>query len=232
MTRRTPTPTSARRLLPRVTIALLAVLTALLPAQPGYAAGTGGIEVTPLPAIVDGEQATAFHLDLPGRGSKDVSFLLRNVESGERTATVYTAAVTKLPGGGYDVGPAGSSPYVSYRKQSVTLGTGDQRVDRIRVSRPAGDRPAGTVYAALVVEVSNGSVVQRAATLIYLEEAPLLPVHLAVIIAITLILLLGLAVPLAARRRSAADARAADARAADAEKTEAPAAEALVGASA
>lgn len=186
----------------RAAVALVAALAVLVPAHTAQAAGTGGIEVTPLPFVVDGEPVTAFHLELPGNGSQDVSFLLRNVEQGERTATVYAAAATRLPDGGYDVGPADSSPYVAFDRRTVTLGTDEQRKETFRVTRAAGDRPEGTVHAALVVEVSNGSVVQRAATLIYLEEAPLLPVPLAIVLAVALLVLLGFAVPLVARRLS------------------------------
>lgn len=203
-------PTASRRFARRGAVALLTALAVLVPASAATAAGTGGIEVTPLPAIVDGKQATAFHVELPGRGSKDVKFLLRNVESDTREARVYVAGVTKLPDGQFDVGPAGSSPYASYDSRQVTLAKGEQRVETFRVSRPSGDRPDGTTYAALVVEVSNGAVVQRAATLIYLEEAPLLPLPLPVIVAIALVILMGLAVPLLARRRAPAAPAAAD----------------------
>ena len=58
------------------------------------------------------------------------SFLLRNVEAGERSATVYAARASRSPDGSYAVGDAGSSPYVSYERRDVTLAEGEQREER------------------------------------------------------------------------------------------------------
>lgn len=182
----------------------MALLFTVLPAVPVGAAGTGGIEVTPLPAVVDGKQVTAFHVELPGAGPDDVEFLLRNVADGQRAATVYAARATRSADGSFDVGDAGSSPYVSYAKRSVTLGKGEQRPQSFRVERPKGKQPSQQVFAAIVVEVGDGSVIQRAATLVYLDPGRQLPVPLPLLlvaVAGALLALAGAGVALVTRRR-------------------------------
>lgn len=179
-------------------------LTALVVATPAGAAGTGGIEVTPLPAVVDGEQVTAFRVELPGSGEDEVPFLLRNVEDGERSATVYAARASRSPDGSYAVGDAGSSPYVSYERREVTLAEGEQREESFVLRRPEGDSPSGEQYAAIVIEVGNGSVVQRAATLVYIDPGTALPVSLpvlVVLVAVALALAAAAAWAVVARRR-------------------------------
>jgi hypothetical protein len=173
----------------RVAAGLLAALAVLVPAGSASAAGTGGIEVTPLPVVQAGKQVTAFHVPLPGSGQEQVTFLLHNVEDDERTARVYVASATQVPGGGYDVAGPDSSSYVAYAPRTVTLAAREQRTESFEVSRPYGDRTEGPAHAALVVEVTHGAVVQRAATLIYLEAGPRLPVPLPLLAVAVLLLL-------------------------------------------
>ncbi len=66
--------TTAGRLVRAAVVAFL-----LLLAVPAGAAGTGGVEVTPLPGIVDGKQVTAFHVRMPRSGTSEVPFALRNL---------------------------------------------------------------------------------------------------------------------------------------------------------
>lgn len=203
-------PTARRSPRRAVVVVVLAVLGSLLMTGPARGAGTGGIEVTPLPAMVDGEQVTAFRVELPAYGSKEVSFLLRNVEEGERTARLYAARATQSADGSFDVGDPGSSAVVSYPTQVVTLAEGEQRVERFTVERPEGDQPSELTYSAIVVEVSNGAIVQRAATLVYVQPGRQLPAPLPVLIVLVAAALIGaVAVGLALvarRRRSAPDA--------------------------
>lgn len=183
----------------------MAVLLACLSGGAARAAGTGGIEVTPLPALVDGEQVTAFHVELPGRGSTEVPFLLRNVENGERTASVYAADVTRAENGTFDVSDAGSSRYVSYEQRTFSLAAGEQRRETFTLERPNAASPPGETFAAIVVEVSNGSVVQRAATLVYVNPGTRLPLPLLIVlVALVLVVLVAATITVYARRARAA----------------------------
>jgi hypothetical protein len=194
-------PTTTR---PRVGLLLAASLCAALWTSPALGAGTGGIEVTPVPAIVDGKQVTAFHATLPASGRTSVRFALRNITTESRTARVY-AAVARADGqGGFSIGDAGSSPHVRLTDRTVTLKAKETRVETFEVLAPKGERPDGTVHAAVVLESQRGSVVQRAATLIYLEpgERDALPVWARYVAAILLVLVIvGVVLVVGSRRR-------------------------------
>lgn len=173
------------------TAALLVTL-----ALPASAAGTGGIEVSPYPGVVNGKQVTAFHVGVPG----ETTWVLRNTTGESRTGRLYAAAARPDGQGGWVIGDAGSSTYLDFPERDVTLAPHEVQVSSFRV-RGDLDHDA---HAALVVEVRNGSVVARAATLVYLRAdggsgLPALPVGLAV-----LVLLAAGAALLAARRRPAA----------------------------
>lgn len=194
---------TARRF-PRRAVVVFLVFLMLSAVAPARGAGTGGIEVTPLPATVDGKTVTAFRVELPGSGSKEVEFLLRNVEDGERSAELYAAEATRSPDGSFAIGDPGSSPFLSYERRSVTLPEGEQRVESFRLQRPDGEQPTEEVYGAIVVQVSSGSIVQRAATLVYIKPGRQLPVPLPlliVLVAAALVLAAAIAVVIAARRR-------------------------------
>lgn len=174
----------------------------LLPgAAPAHAAGTGGIEVTPVPGVVDGRQVTSFRVELPGDDEeREVPFALRNITDGSRTARLYAAAATRQRDGTYTVAGPGSTPHVRLPDESVTLRAGalEQRTFTI----------TGTVerqqYAAVVLEVRNGSVVQRAATLVTLDPPDELPVPLLLGLgAAAVVVAVGTGVVLVARRRRA-----------------------------
>lgn len=147
---------------------LLAALGGSVVGVPAFAAGTGGIEVTPVPSQRDGKAITTFSVDVPHEGAVDVPYLLRNVEDGPRSARVYAARVTRNDGN-FALDDAGSSPYVSMPDREVTLQQGEVLEEFFRVTPGPDGPPDGDAYAAVVVEVRNGSVVQRASTLIYLD---------------------------------------------------------------
>ena len=170
--------------------ALLVVLGAT--ASPATAAGTGGIEVTPIPGVVEGRQVTAYHVELPRKGDRTVEFALRNVTKAPRTARLYVAGATRGTSA-FDVGAAGSTPYVRYPDQQLTLEPGELRRERFTLVAPE-ELPDSEVLAAVVVEVSTGSLVQRAATLIYLEPEKPWDVPVVALVAGALVILLGAAV--------------------------------------
>lgn len=190
MMRRRP----ARAALAALAVLALLVLAALsaLSVRPASAAGTGGIEVTPVPSMRDGRAVTTFTALVPASGSVQVPFTLRNLDKAVRSARVYTAEVTRSDGN-FTLG-GGGSPYASMPDRTVTLAPG--AVERAFFTVSAGPgRPSGKVYAAVVVEVRNGSVVTRASTLVYLSPGSAVPVPLLlVLIAVALLLLAGTAV--------------------------------------
>lgn len=179
-----------------------AVAAVLLLPVPALAAGTGGIEVTPVPPVRDGKQATSFRVDVPSSGREQVPFTVRNVEDGERSARVYAAAVTRAADGTLSLGNPGSSRWVSLAAEEVTLAAGEVQERSFTVN--GGDLPDGQVLAAVVVEVRNGSVVQRASTLVRLERGRTVPLPLLVVVAAVLLLAFaGAGVALLGRRRQA-----------------------------
>ena len=176
-------------------------LVLLLPVPAG-AAGTGGIEVSPYPGAVKGRQVTAFHTKVPSRGSETVRYSLRNTTAHPASGRLYAASATSDGNGGYAIGEAGSSPYLSFRTRDVTLAAGELTLDTFTVHPGPDGRPSTERYGAIVVEVRNGSVVQRAATLVYLEPGPVVPLPLLVVlVAVAVLTLAGLGFLLVVRRR-------------------------------
>lgn len=190
-------PTTAVRLARAAVVAFLAVLLVLTPSAGVLAAGTGGIEISPYPGVVKGKQVTAFHVTVPRTGSATVRYSLRNTTNSPRTARLYAASATRN-GKAWAIGDPATSPYLDFPTRTVTLKGNAIELASFRV-RGTIDKKA---YGALVVEVTNGSVTQRAATLVYLTRGPLvsLPV-LVVLIAVGLLLVAGVAVLLARRRQ-------------------------------
>lgn len=146
----------------------LAAAALLALSSPALAAGTGGLDITPLLPSSDGRAPTAFHTTLPESGTVTVPFALRNLSKGPRTGRVYAADVTKT-NGNYAVGAADTSPWVQLANREVTLKAAQVERLSFRVRRGSHDLPTHTTYAAIVLEVRTGSVVTRAATLVYLE---------------------------------------------------------------
>jgi len=102
--------------------------------------------------------------------------------------------------GNLQLGTPGSSRFAALADRTVTLEPGEMQTSSFTVR--AGKLPDGEVMAAVVLEVRNGSVVQRAATLIYVEKGPRvpLPLLLAGLAAALLLVPLG-ALAVGARRR-------------------------------
>lgn len=193
----TPAMTASRTL----RVAVIAVLLLLL-AGPAKAAGTGGIEVTPLPSVVDGKPATAFRVDVPSSGSVEVPYQLRNVAEEERSARIYVAAVDRDENGTFSLLDPGSSRFASMDPQSVTLAVGESREESFTIR--GGELPDDEQLAAVVVEVTNGSIVQRASTLIYFERGRQVPLPLLLVgAAVLLVVAAGAAFSVVARRRVA-----------------------------
>lgn len=140
-----------------------AVATATAPAS---AVGTGGIELTPIPARTpDGKPVRSFRVKLAGGEKKRLQFLLRNVVGVPATAEVYAASATRSPDGRFAVGGAGSAPWIELSRQTVTLSPREERAVSFTVRR-SGDGHEPVAYGALVVEVARGAVVERAATIV------------------------------------------------------------------
>jgi hypothetical protein len=180
---------------PALPLLLAAVL--VVPSAPALAAGTGGIVVTPL-----GEDTpTAFEVEVPREGSLEVPFVVSNVVDGPRSARLYATSVERR-GDEFAVGDPGSSRWVELADQEVALEAGESRDLSFTVR--GGDLPDGEVLAAVVLEVRNGAVVQRASTLVRLSEGRVVPLPLLlVVLAVVLLLAAAAAVAESARRRRA-----------------------------
>ena len=188
---------TAVRLVRTAVVAVLASLLVLAPTAGVFAAGTGGIEITPYPGIENGKQVTAFHVTVPRKGSGTVRYSLRNTTSSPKTARLYAASATRS-GTAWTIGDPGTSPYLDFPARTVTLKGNAAELADFRVHGAVD----GKAFGALVVEVTNGSVTQRAATLVYLEPGPVLPLPvLIVLIAVALLAVAGVAVLLARRRQ-------------------------------
>lgn len=143
---------------------LLALLLALfLPAGAAGAAGTGGIDVSPYPGVLDGKQVTAFHPDVPARGSSTVRYALHNTTDSTASARISAARADRDSAGRFTLEQAGSSGYLEFPDQHVTLTAHEVRIVSLTVHPSKAGRPTGTVYGALGIEVRNGAIVQQAA---------------------------------------------------------------------
>lgn len=213
MARVIPLTTSTGRRWPPV---LAVVLVALLAALGGSAtaAGTGGIEITPVPSKKGNKAITTFRVEVPRENPVRVPYTVRNVEDGPRTARVYSARILRSDGN-FTLDEPGSSPYVSMPDREVSLAAGQVLEETFLVSpAPERRRFRDEAYAAVVVEVRNGAVVQRASTLIYLDPGPRVPLPLLFVglaAALLLVPLTALTVGKLRRRRESAAAEPADA---------------------
>lgn len=151
-----------------------------------WAAGTGGIELNPVPALTpSGQPVNAFRISLRAGAVSHQQMLLRNVQAADASARVYAASATTSPSGEYNVGGPGTAAWIGFQPLTLTLHPGEQRTVDFTVSRP----PKG-VSGALVVEVTKGAVTERAATLVLVTRVgpdPALPILL-VLLAAALVL--------------------------------------------
>ncbi|MGZ6827077.1 MAG: hypothetical protein ACXVGH_09815, partial [Mycobacteriales bacterium] len=136
------------------------------------------------------------------RGSSAVRYSLRNTTGHVASARLFGTAASRDASGRFTIGAAGSSPYLGFADQQVTLQPHETRLATFSVHPGPHGRPAGKAYAALVVEVRNGSVIQQAATVVYLEPGRTIPLPLLVVlVAVAVLVLAGLAVLVTSRRR-------------------------------
>lgn len=174
----------------------------LLLAPPAAAAGTGGVDISPYPGVVDGRQVTAFHAQVPSRGDSTVRYVLRNTTGHTATARLFGTAASRDAQGRFTIGPAGSSPYLGFADQQVSLAPHETRMATFTVHPGPHGRPQGKAYAAVVVEVRNGSVIAQAATVVYLERGRTIPLPLLVVLVATgLLAAAGVGVLVVSRRR-------------------------------
>lgn len=177
---------------------LLAVLAAvaLTTAAPAGAAGTGDVEL--IPSSPDGEPRTSFQLD----GSQDeIRFELVNLADEPRTARLYSASAVRSPSGAVSVGSDGSAPWLDLPDEEVLLEAEEVRsfVAPLELRELSEGQ---TQLGAVVLEVTQGSVVVRVATLVTVEPRTGLPLPVwAVVVAAGAIALVLLGLLLARRRR-------------------------------
>jgi len=159
------------RTLQRSLLLLLTALALLWAAPSGaFAAGTGGIEITPDSGT--GPAQTAFHVKVPSRGSVSVGFFLRNVTGAKVTGRLYATSAARDAAGHFSVGDAGSAKGVSLKETTVTLAPHEVRHETFQVS----GKVSGTQYRAIVIEVQHGAITERAATVVYLTPGRRVPV--------------------------------------------------------
>jgi hypothetical protein len=184
-----------RRPLSLLAAAVVTTLATLVSVPAAFAAGTGGVELTPLPTVdSQGHPVTAFHV-APGASAR---FALRNLTTHPATVLVYAAAATRSPSGAYAVGGPGSARWIAFPDRTVTLAPHAVQLVGFRLNRAI---PKGSKYGAIVLEQRDGMVVQRAATLVYLTApgTPLKTAERALLPILVAGLLIGAAV--AAHRR-------------------------------
>jgi hypothetical protein len=189
-------PMTAVRLSRAAVVALVAWLLVLVPVAGVHAAGTGGIEITPYPGVVNGKQVTAFHVTVPRRGSATVRYSLRNTTTSPKTARLYGASATRN-GKSWIIGDPGSSQFVTFPDRAVTLQGGETSLSDFTVH----GKVKGQAFGAVVVEVTNGAVTSRAATLVYLKPGPVLPLPVLLILIAFGLLLAATAAVFFTRRR-------------------------------
>ncbi|MBC7679748.1 MAG: hypothetical protein H7233_12290 [Pseudorhodobacter sp.] len=176
----------------RAAVALV-LLGTLATAGVASAAGVGGVEVTP-------RQGSSFHVTAPPNGTADEEFTVRNIGRTTATVRLYTASADSTDSGGWSVGGAGSAPWLELPAASVTLQPGQSRDLRFTVLGSDDSR-----NGAVVVEQGTGTVVQRAATLVYATPGRAVPLPwLILAVAVGLLGLAGVGVAIGARRRDRA----------------------------
>jgi hypothetical protein len=179
------------------------VFVLLLLTGPAHAAGTGGVDVSPYPGVVDGKQVTAFHAKVPSSGDVRVQYALRNTTDKPATARLFCAKAQRDSAGKFTIGAPGSSPYLSFADKEISLKPREIRIESFMVHAGPQGRPSGTAYGAIVVAARHGSVIEQAATVVYLEPGRRVPLPLLIVlIAIGVLGLAGLGLLIAVRRRA------------------------------
>lgn len=152
------------------------------------AAGTAGVDLSPA-QLTGGGVVTAFHVSLRAGQTSEQHFLLRNLTGHPAAVQLYGAAAYHAKNGAWSIGGPNSAPWIGIRLQSVRLRAHQSRWYSFRVVRAAAPRGRGLVYAAVVLSSGSGTIVERAATLVYLDRLgpstlprALLPIVLAMIL--------------------------------------------------
>jgi hypothetical protein len=178
--------------------AALALLPVLLLPAPALAAGTGGVDISPYPGSINGEQITAFHVQLARSGAATVRYSVRNTTSKPAIARIYATTAYRGTNGAWTIGKPDAAPFIQLSDHVVKLRPHESDLRSFSVTTA----PAAT-YGAVVVQVRNGSVVQRVATIVYFAR----PSHSRLswtVVVVALVLLAGVAGGvLIARRRAA-----------------------------
>src|SRR3954471_11324895 len=134
-------------------------------ATPVGAAGTGGVELTPV-APTDG---TAFHVVASAGHPGVLAFELRNISGAPAEAHLYPAAVSRT-GTAYSVSSSGTASWIALPDQIVHLDAGESRHFEASVDSAAAP-PGQVVYGAVVQEnLGDVAVRRRVATLVYLTR--------------------------------------------------------------
>jgi len=136
---------------------------------------------------------------VPTRGKAKVKYSLRNTTDHAVRGRLYAASAQPDGHNGWTVGGAGTSTYVGLPDQQVSLAPHETRLETFTVH----GKVEGTQHAAVVVEVTQGSVVTRAATLVYLERGRTVPLPVLIVGAAVLLLLAAGGAVLLVRRRPA-----------------------------
>lgn len=186
----------------RAALVAVAALAAFVPASPTFAAAVDGVDLSPVPAVVDGEPVTSFRTPLPEDGTRSVPFSVRNTGDAERTVRVYAVGVTRRDNGSFSLTDQ-PSPWVDLPERTLELPPGETRLESFDVGTGDRELPSSEQYAAVVLEVGNGSVVQRVATVVYLSPDPAVPLPVLLVIAAAVLAVVAGAAVVVARRRTA-----------------------------
>lgn len=140
-----------------------------LGAGSALAAGTGGIALSPAQSGGAGV-VTAFHVALRAGQTTVEHFLLRNLTDRTAMVSLYAASASRGGSGAWSIGGPGSAPWIGIPTQPVRLRAHQSRWYSFRVTRAAAPRGRGLTYGAVVLSQGSGTVVERAATLVYLDR--------------------------------------------------------------
>lgn len=174
---------------PSLTAAAAVACLLTVPAPTALAAGVGTLELLPL-------EGSAFHLTVSGRPVQQ-QFTLRNIGTKPTSGVLYAAAARRTDSGGWSVSGDGSATWIKLPRQTVSLTPGQSKALTFTVD---AERPR---TGAVVLEQAGGSVVQRAATLVYVKKSRVITLPRAlVLLAIVLLTAAGGAVLVVRRQRT------------------------------
>jgi hypothetical protein len=135
----------------RLTIAALAVAMSLTATGPALAADGARLGLTPV-----GQEGTYFELTLEPGETRRLEVEAANFGDAEVLARTYAADVYTIVNGGFGADlfgeePTGTTTWLTYPTEEMTLGPRDARIIPFEVAVPDGTTP-GEYLAALVIE--------------------------------------------------------------------------------